>query len=214
MIDRAGLRGWRWQLPLIALLFVALAAAAPGLEQRLVTNPTYEGMGPGTQHWTIVAALLGCLGALFTFWLQRRQRSFESILALSLATVVVTSTLMIAYEPLGRVRAGIDLATAMERRMTPETVLYSVRRLDHTLPFYLQRPMIMVETADELAFGLGIEPQRWLPSLDQFIERWRNGPPAIAVMKPETRDELVQRGIPLTEIAHDARRVAVTNRPD
>ena len=55
---------------------------------------------------------------------------------------------------------------------------YSVQLLDHTLPFYLRRPMIMVERPDELEFGTKQEPQKWLPTTAAFKQVWASGPHA------------------------------------
>ena len=212
IIARNGLWGWRWQLPLLALLCLGLGAAAPALSTGLLSNPNQAGMTAGMTGCLIAAALLGGLGLGLSWLLLRRQASVAAVLALALTTLLTTSTLMAAYESLGRQRAGVDLARAIEHQLTPATALYSVRRLDHTLPFYLRRPMTLVESADELAFGLAQEPERWLPTLDQFLVRWQDGSPAIAVMTPETLEVLRQRGAPMTEIGRDARRVAVSNR--
>ena len=100
---------------------------------------------------------------------------------------------------------------AVRAVLAPDMPLYGVRRLDHTLPFYLGHRLTMVEYADELAFGVRQEPDRWLPSLAQFIDRWQHGPRALAIMAPVTFNELRAQGLPMTEVARDTRRVVVAN---
>ena len=213
-IERRGLRGWRWQLPMLGLACALVALSAEPLAHKLLASPEYHGAAPGMPLWIVATALLCMIGVAQAWRLLRRRRGFDTVLTLAMTLSIMTTTLMFAYEDIGRVRAGRDVAAAIERRMTPDMPLYSVRRLDHTLPFYLRRPMTMVETSDELGFGLGIEPWRWLPTLGQFIETWRSGPQAIAVMTPETRDELARLGLPMTEIARHGRRVAVLRFPE
>jgi hypothetical protein len=83
--------------------------------------------------------------------------------------------------------------------------------LDHTLPFYLRRTTIMVEAPDELAFGVAQEPQKWLPTLADFVRVWTSGPLAFAVMAPATHALLLSQGVPMTLIARDSRRIVVAN---
>ena len=64
--------------------------------------------------------------------------------------------------------------------------------LDHTLPFYVDHTMIMVEHPDELAFGVSVEPQKWVPSVDAWIERWKADRYALALIPPPTYDRLRQ----------------------
>ena len=89
--------------------------------------------------------------------------------------------------------------------------IYSVRLLDHTLPFYLRRTTIMVEAPDELEFGAKREPEKWLPTLDGFIAVWQAGPRAVAVMSPETHALLRDRKVAMYPVAADSRRVVVAN---
>ena len=90
---------------------------------------------------------------------------------------------------------------------------YSVRILDHTVPFYLGRTMIMVESPDELEFGVKQEPQLWLPTFTAFIERWKEDQTAYALMVPEQYIELQKLNVPMQEVGRDSRRVIVKH-PD
>jgi hypothetical protein len=69
----------------------------------------------------------------------------------------------------------------------------------------------MVEHPDELEFGTTQEPEKWLPTLDAFLARWRAATPAMAVMSPDTYRELTARGVPMHVVAQDLRRVVVAN---
>ena len=71
--------------------------------------------------------------------------------------------------------------------------------------------MVMVEFPDELEFGVKQEPMRWVPSLDAFIEHWKNEPTAYALMVPEQYLALQKMGLPMEEIGRDSRRVVVTH---
>jgi hypothetical protein len=116
---------------------------------------------------------------------------------------------LLGHETLGRSSSGIDLVPAIRAVLKPDMPLYGVRLLDHTLPFYLQHPLVMVESPDELAFGVQQEPQKWLPTMAAFRERWRSGAPAVAVMSHETFESLRAESLPMFPVAQDARRVVV-----
>ena len=73
--------------------------------------------------------------------------------------------------------------------------------------------MIMVESPDELEFGVNQEPELWLPSLDAFITRWQEDQTAYALMVPEQFDALKAQNFPMQEVDRDSRRVIVKH-PD
>ena len=73
--------------------------------------------------------------------------------------------------------------------------------------------MTMVEFLDELKFGAQQEPELWLPTLDAFIERWKEDQTAYALMVPEQYIELQKLNVPMQEVGRDSRRVIVKH-PD
>ena len=73
--------------------------------------------------------------------------------------------------------------------------------------------MIMVESPDELEFGVNQEPKLWMPTLDAFITRWNEDPTAYALMVPEQYTALQGLNLPMQEVDRDSRRVIVKH-PD
>jgi len=71
----------------------------------------------------------------------------------------------------------------------------------------------MVESPDELEFGVNQEPELWMPSLEAFITRWKDDPTAYALMVPEQYVALQSLNIPMQEVGRDSRRVIVKH-PD
>jgi len=67
----------------------------------------------------------------------------------------------------------------------------------------------MVQRQDELAFGISVEPNKWIPTVDQWIERWKQETHALAIMPPGQYDTLVKQRVPMRVIARDNRRVIV-----
>jgi hypothetical protein len=91
-----------------------------------------------------------------------------------------------------------------------------VGKYEQALPFYLRRTMTMVQHMDELEFGIGQQPQLWIPTIDAFVVKWTAdhaaGKKDIAIIRPENYRELEQRGVPMRVIGQDPRRVVVTNQ--
>jgi hypothetical protein len=163
-----------------------------------------------------VGAAFGCmaLGAGAARWLNARGQLDASIVTYALAMFAGMSIATVGHEVFGRHSSSVDLVPAMQQALTPDMPIYSVRLLDHTLPFYLGRPMTMVELPDEIEFGTKQEPQKWLPTTAAFKQVWTAGPHAMALMTPDTYASLQAEGLAMVPIVQNARRVAVVNFRD
>ncbi|HUA77415.1 MAG TPA: hypothetical protein VMA86_07065, partial [Acetobacteraceae bacterium] len=102
--------------------------------------------------------------------------------------------------------SGIDLARAVPD-MAPEVPLYTLATYDQTLPFYWRRTVTLVSYRGELDYGLKHDPGGEIPSIAEFVPRWTAESRAFAVMEKRMFDDLVSRGVPMREVAHDAGRV-------
>jgi 4-amino-4-deoxy-L-arabinose transferase-like glycosyltransferase len=209
VLDRLDAPAWARQLRwLIAVCTLALLAS--GLVGRLPAsepNPELQAYA----GWLMGGCALGVAGLLLAWRLNRRGRLTQSLVAAALALFGATTVGLAGHETLGRPSSGADLVPAIERVLTPSMPIYSVRLLDHTLPFYLARTTILVEDPDELAFGAQLEPQKWLATLAAFTQAWASGTPALAIMSPQTHVDLQTRGLSMQTVAADERRVVVAN---
>ena len=163
-------------------------------------------------HW-VIAALIALIGfSLFAF-VQSKRNGLTSITSFASGFFLCAIIAGTGHEVLGRAVSGIDLANQVKASIPKNANIYSVRILDHTVPFYLGRTMVMVEFPDELEFGVNQEPDLWLPSLDAFKVRWNEDQSAYALMVPEQYLELQKTGLPMQELGRDSRRVIVKH-PD
>jgi 4-amino-4-deoxy-L-arabinose transferase-like glycosyltransferase len=163
-------------------------------------------------YWIVVALI-----ALITFSLmtvmQSKRNGLSSITSFACGFFLCALIAGTGHETLGRAVSGIDLVEKVKPSIPEKVNFYSVRILDHTVPFYLGRTMIMVESPDELEFGVKQEPQLWLPTFAAFIERWKEDQTAYALMVPEQYIELQKLNVPMQEVGRDSRRVIVKH-PD
>jgi len=67
----------------------------------------------------------------------------------------------------------------------------------------------MVVYKDELAIPIGWEPQKFIPDRAAFERAWSQADRAYAMLPARDLDEWTRRGLPMTVIARDPRRVIV-----
>ena len=163
-------------------------------------------------NW-VIAALIALVGFSLYAAFQSKRNGLQSIASFASGFFLCAIIAGIGHETLGRAVSGIDLAHRVKANIPANVNFYSVRLLDHTMPFYLGKTMIMVEDPDELQFGVNQQPDLWLPTLDAFITRWREDQTAYAMMVPEQYVALQAMNLPMQEVDRDSRRVIVKH-PD
>ena len=163
-------------------------------------------------HW-VIAALIALIGFSLFAIVQSKRNGLQSIVSFACGFFLCAMIAGTGHETLGRAVSGIDLVSRVKASIPEKVNFYSVRLLDHTVPFYLGRTMIMVESPDELEFGVNQEPNLWLPTLDAFISRWKEDQTAYAIMVPEQYVALQTLNLPMQEVDRDSRRVIVKH-PD
>lgn len=199
---------WHWQVLMLCLLILIGIFATPRVTA--MGSDVAEKMEfAAYTTWIICALVVMLIGSMIAWW-AARNHAFVSVAALAMSFFCGALIAGLGHETLGRAKSGIDLAQQAKPWIKNHDLLYSVRILDHTLPFYLNHPMIMVESTDELAFGIRQEPEKFVPTLALFIEHWEHVPRAFALMSLDTYAELNKRGIPMYEIARDRKRVIVS----
>ena len=163
-------------------------------------------------YWVIAALVALVSFSAYAAW-QSKRNGIQSIVSFACGFFLCAIIAGTGHETLGRAVSGIDLVERVKASIPEKVNFYSVRLLDHTVPFYLGRTMIMVESPDELEFGVKQEPELWMPTLGAFITRWQEDQTAYAIMVPEQFDALKTQGFPMQEVDRDSRRVIVKH-PD
>lgn len=88
---------------------------------------------------------------------------------------------------------------------------YSVRMYDQTLPFYLRRPVTLVQYTDELARSGG-GAEKGIAQVDDWKIRWIALEQGYAIMNPANYAQFVIEGLPMRMLARDPRRVIVSRQ--
>ena len=196
---------------LSALLAIVLAIAAlwqaPALQQHGGKVPVelYQAFLPWLMAGSGLLLLIGIVAFLCAYF----SRVTAALVLLTAGMFLATQTVAAGAQVLAPVYSQHELALQMAPYAKPDVPIYSLDDYPQSLPFYLGRTMIVAAYKGELEFGIGQEPQKWIPDLDTFAAQWRQGGDALAVMPPDTYTKLAARGLPMTVIAQEAEHVAV-----
>lgn len=198
--------GWRFQ----TLFFVVLAAVGFFFLSEIGRGGQPDEVEAYQRYTVWIAVALACLlGFSLIATILAKRNSLLSIGLFAFGFFLTATIAGTGHETLGRAVSGYDLAQKVKEQIPNNAKIYSVRLLDHTLPFYLRRNTIMVEFTDELTFGTKQEPDKWVPTLNEFVAIWNQDTQAIAIMIPAQFEELKQMGLPMEELGRDSRRVIV-----
>ena len=161
------------------------------------------------RDWIVAGfALLAAL-ALAATRLAFQQHQTAATVAMAFAGLLGTQTILLGHQTLAAEKSARALAAALAPQLPPDAPVFSVSYYDQTLPFYLRRPVTLVNWVDEFATGLRIEPHRGVATEAEFAARWRALPQAAAVMRLDTYARWRDAGLPVREVYRDAVRVAV-----
>jgi 4-amino-4-deoxy-L-arabinose transferase-like glycosyltransferase len=106
----------------------------------------------------------------------------------------------------------IELVTGEGNAFPRNPPFYSVATFDHSVPFYLGRPVTLVADQDELAPGIAAEPAKYVGSIDEFVARWARHTEAFAIMSPALYERLRREGLPCRVVVRDGQRVLIARR--
>lgn len=159
--------------------------------------------------WLAVAAFIWLAGSLAGLYLLRRERMTAGILAFSMSGLIFAQIVLTGHESLSPATSAWRVAQQIQPYLKPDAPFYSVGMYEQTLPFYIKRTVTLVAHQDEMAFGLTQEPGKWLPTIADFEQAWRQQPYALAIMTPETYQQFKASGLSMQIIAQDTRRVVI-----
>jgi 4-amino-4-deoxy-L-arabinose transferase-like glycosyltransferase len=204
----ANIAAVRWHLLLPTLVWVIVLIASTQIHRlRPAGTPTevMEAFGAALR----IAAWLYLVGAAIAWCCLRRRQVTAALLGVAMGHFAATTVVMQAHDAYGQLKSAAPFAEVLARSIDQDTPVFAVRSYDQTLPYYLQRNVVLVEYVDEFAFGQQKEPGKSIASLDEFVLRWQSLPRAAAYMSHDTWRELGQGGVPMRVVFEDPRRLVV-----
>lgn len=204
-------RGALGALASFAALLALLAGALPHLArfERLASAAAEL---QDYRWWVLGAAALAATGVLLGHQLLRTQRRLRAVAAIAGAAFGAQLLLVDGAQVFAARHSTEGLVLAAERRWgEPDRTVpfYSVELYDQTLPLHLGRTLTPVDYRDEFDLGMRLHPAAGSPDLDGFRRAWRSAAQAYAVMRPARYAAERAAGLPMIELARDARYVIV-----
>lgn len=188
---------------LLALATQVHRFAAPSVPAEAVSELT-AGLCAGA---LLVLATTGCAW----HWLRHR-RVTAAVLVLACGHLLATLVVLQSHDDYGRARSAADLSAVLRPLLAPDTPVFAVHAYDQTLPFYLDRKVVLVEYVDEFAFGQQHEPSQAMTPMPAFVARWQSLPQGAAYMPRDVWEQLSGRGVPMRVVFQQPNRVVVVRR--
>lgn len=207
-----GIRILFWQVICLAAGAAAIAVYAPHVTNWASEKVPAELFALYTP-WLIAAGAAGIAGCLAAAWASYRGMRNAAMIGITLAAFATTQLGALGHNAMAPSYSAYGLAQQIKPFLDKDIPFYSVRNYDQALPFYIKRPMTLVEYADEMAYGIQQEPHLWLPTLPSFVKAWNGHARALAIMEPSTYAKLERDGLPMQIIGKDIRRIVV-KKPD
>jgi 4-amino-4-deoxy-L-arabinose transferase-like glycosyltransferase len=161
-------------------------------------------------RWTAAGMSAALLGAIVACVLVTQKRVRVAFVSMSAGTFLALSVLIVQFDVARSVRSGYDLAQSIKPHLIPGQPFYNILTYDHSIAFYLERAVTLVDYSGELEFGQSQEPGKLSMSLLEFKQAWPRDPSgSIAVMKLEAFDLLTRDGVPMDVIDRNLQLIAV-----
>lgn len=188
---------------------VAAAIAAPILLMRAAKPELPAALLADFVPWAVAAAIAMAIGSALAALLAWRGRTVPATLALAAAGFATVQLALTGHGTLSPVYSAYHSVAKAQSQLTADAPFFTVETFDHSLLFYLRRTVTMVVYKDELAIPIGWEPQRFIADRAGFERAWAQADRAYAMLPARDIDEWAKRGLPMTVIARDPRRVII-----
>jgi 4-amino-4-deoxy-L-arabinose transferase-like glycosyltransferase len=210
--EGAGTRRIGW-LALPATLIGGVCLLLVPFVTRFASEKVPVALYEAYQPWLYGGAAALLLAGLAAFRLGRQGRSVAAAYALAFGGFGFGQGILLGHDKLAVANSAHDVAATIRPQLAPDTPFFSVDTYDQSLQFYLKRTTTMVAYRDELAFGISREPHKFIENLAGFERAWGAASTAWALMSPATWQEMQRKGLPMTEVLRDTRRVIVRKSP-
>jgi 4-amino-4-deoxy-L-arabinose transferase-like glycosyltransferase len=195
----------------LSLMLVVAGAAlymAPQMANEVDADYT-AAMMRGVANWLTGSAAIWAATLILTMVLVWKHFGLLSLTVLAAGSFVAGTGVMLAHGHLHPFNSAWSSTEKIKPLLTPGVPFYSVQWYEQTLPFYLKRTVTLVQYQDEMAFGIKQEPDKWVPTTEEFKQRWLQDKDAFAMVSIDNFKHLQSLSFPMQEIARDQRNVYI-----
>ena len=200
-------RLWKPVIVIAPLLAIGIAAAW-GTPERAKTAWTQE-LYSAARPWIVTGIAVLAVGLAAGALMLRAGRKWTGLAIIIAASLLFIDFVEDGYETLAPRQSGQVVVQAMTPHLARTTRVYSVKYYDQTIPFYLGRTITLANYRDEFGPGLDREPDLGIATLEEFARDWVRPGDAMAIIHPDTFEELARRGLAMTLLHRDERRILV-----
>jgi 4-amino-4-deoxy-L-arabinose transferase-like glycosyltransferase len=208
-LHNATARALAWQVLPILFLAIAGALAAAQAPARRARDEMALSLYQAMSEWMVGAAVVLAIGALVGVVLLIKNRKWPALIVITFASLICIAAIERGYEKLSPMQSGYALAEAIKPHLSRDSRVYAVKTYDQSLPFYLSRPVTLVDYIDEFELGIKREPHKTIASLDDFAHAWNSPGNAVAIINPADVDKMHSLGISFQIIHTSPRRMAL-----
>ncbi len=196
-----------WWVATLTTLGAATATAIALAARTAIPKAVLEDVLSGLSLALVLMALAAMVGA----WALHRGRRRTAIHGLALATLIGWQLTLVSSQPLNDMRSAAPVARLIQPELGPHTEIFTVHAYLRALPFYLGRPVTVVDQdSDDLVPGLASRPHGYIADLATFEQRWRASHDAIALVADDLVGQLRSEGLPFRELGREATGVIIT----
>jgi 4-amino-4-deoxy-L-arabinose transferase-like glycosyltransferase len=196
-------------LVLPVLFIVGLLLGLAPFTARTADTPLQLELYSAYAVWLTVAALVWFAGVAAGLWLLRRDNKMAAVILLAFSALIAGQIGTSGHNTAARDRSAYHVAEAIMPYVKPDIPFYSILYYEQTLPFYIKRTFTLVQYQDEMDFGIQQEPEKWIPDLAGFAERWNKDREALAIVQLYNYPQLEKLKLPMKEIFRDEHFVVV-----
>ncbi len=196
------------QIAPVILFVIAIVVLALNVG-KLADTPLQKELYPQYTIWLVVASLALLAGLLGSMWLLLREQKMIAVAILAISSLLFGQIGLSGYNVLASERSAKHIAAAIAPKLKAGVPFYSVLDYEQTLPFYLKRTFTLVQYRDEMGFGLGQEPQRWIPTVEEFAPVWAAQKEAYAIIRVHDYPQMQQLGLAMQIIFQDSQNIVV-----
>lgn len=195
-------------LGLLVLIAAAALYLAPQMAKEVDADYSHA-MMQGLAQWLTGSAALWLLTLVLALCLVWRHMNLLALVLLAAGSFLAGSGVLLGHDKLHPFNSAWSSAEKIRPLLTPGVPFYSVQWYEQTLPFYIKRNVTLVEYQDEMAFGIEQEPDKWIPTVAEFKQRWLADKDAFAMVSINNFNTLKGEGFPMEEISRDQRNVYI-----
>jgi len=208
-LARAQPRAPAWAAGPAAAFGAAVAVLAPSLVGQRASPDLPAELLAGFIPWLVASGLALFATGLLAAWLSRRGLRTAAIGWLAAGGFGAAFAVNSGYQALAPLYSARQIVERVRPALDAAPRLFFYDTFDHAFLFYARRTATMVMYRDELAAPIGWDKGSFISDSSEFERVWRSMPGAVALMRPREYDALAARGLPMTVLARDPRRVVV-----